>query len=119
MKKLSVAALILVAAGAAMADDITPDTYRDTSAVKSREQVQAEREQAKRDGTINAWSFRYNPLALAKSVKTRDQVVAELKAAQANGEYAVLNSEDSGSFAMAREPHVTTGSNVAQSGARK
>ncbi|MED5619476.1 DUF4148 domain-containing protein [Ideonella sp. BN130291] len=104
MKKLSIAALMMVVAGAALADDITPDTYRDAVATKSRAQVLAERDQAKRDGTINAWSTRYNPLSFSKSLKTRDQVVAELKAAQASGEYAAMNSEDSGALAQARAP---------------
>jgi len=109
MKKLTVAALMFAVAGAAFADDITPDTYRDTVASKSRAQVQAEREQAKRDGTINAWSFRYNPLSFSKSLKTRADVVAELQAAQASGEYAALNSEDGGTLAQARAPRGVAG----------
>lgn len=102
MKKFAVAALMFAAAGAALADDPTPDTYRDTVASKTRVQVQAEREQAKRDGTIKVWSTSYNPLTVARSLKTREQVVAELKAAQASGEYAALNAEDGGASFVAR-----------------
>ena len=104
MKKLSVAvaSLMLVAAGAAFADDITPDTYNAVPSVKTRDQVAAELAQAKADGSIKVWSTTYNPLTKFRSVKTRDQVVAELKAAQASGEYAVLNSEDSGAAVLAQ-----------------
>ena len=106
MKKLSVAvaSLMLVAAGAAFADDITPDTYNAVPSVKTRDQVAAELAQAKADGSIKVWSTTYNPLTKFRSVKTRDEVVAELKAAQASGEYAVLNSEDSGSSVLAQAP---------------
>ena len=106
MKTLSVAvaSLMFVAAGAAFADDITPDTYNTVPSVKTRAQVQAELAQATADGSIKVWSTTYNPLTKFQSVKTRDQVVSELKAAQASGEYAVLNSEDSGSFALAQAP---------------
>lgn len=112
MKKLSVAvaSLMLVAAGTAFADDITPDTYNAVPSVKTREQVQAELAQAKADGSIKVWSTTYNQFSNVRSVKTRDQVVAELKAAQASGEYAVLNSEDSGSAVLAqasRKTHVS------------
>ena len=102
MKTYAVAAQMLAAAGAALADDPTPDTYRDTAATKTRLQVQAEREQAKRDGSIKVWSISYNPLTVTRSLKTREQVVAELKAAQASGEYAALNAEDGGATFQAQ-----------------
>ena len=114
MKKLSIAALMFAVAGAAFADDITPDTYRDTPSVKSRVQVQAELAQAKRDGSIKVWSTSYTPLPLARSLKTRDQVVAELQAAQASGEYAALNSEDGGASFVAGAPGAASGKSVAQ-----
>lgn len=114
MKKLSLAALMFAVAGAAFADDITPDTYRDTASLKSRTQVQAELAQAKRDGSIKVWSSSYNPLPLAKSLKTRDQVSAELQAAQASGEYAALNSEDGGASFVAQAPQGAAGKSVAR-----
>ncbi|MEW6707266.1 MAG: DUF4148 domain-containing protein [Pseudomonadota bacterium] len=104
MKKLSLAALMFAVAGAAFADDITPDPYNAVPSVKTRAQVQAELAQAKADGSIKVWSTTYNPLKVARSVKTRDQVVAELNAARDSGEYAVLNSEDSGSSVLAQGP---------------
>ena len=102
MKKLTLAALALVAASAALADDITPDNYRDVPSVKTRDQVVAEREAAKRDGSAKVWSTTYNQLAVTKSVKTRGAVLAELRAAQADGSLHAFYGEDSGAFALAR-----------------
>ena len=102
MKKLTLAALALVAASAAFADDITPDHYRDVPSVKTRDQVVAEREAAKRDGSAKVWSTTYNQLAVTRSVKTRGAVLAELRDAQANGTLNAFNGEDSGAFALAR-----------------
>ena len=102
MKKLTLAALALVAATAAFADDITPDNNRDVLSLKTREQVAAERTAAIRDGSSKVWSITYNQALVAKSVKTRGAVLAELRAAQADGSLNAFNGEDSGSFALAR-----------------
>ena len=72
----AVALLSLVATGAALADDITPD---DTATqvfaeTKTRAQVQAELAAARADGSIKAWSIGYNPLAMARSTATRAEV---------------------------------------------
>jgi hypothetical protein len=90
------------AASTAFAEDITPDNYRDTVSVKTRQQVAVERDQAKRDGSVKVWSTTYNPLTVAKSLTTRGAVLAEEKAAQADGTLNAYNGEDSGSFALAR-----------------
>jgi hypothetical protein len=102
MKKLSVVALALAAAGAAYAESPTIDNYLHVQSTKTRTEVATELAQAKRDGSIKAWSTSYNPLALMKSTKTRTEVVAELKAAQTSGELSALTSEDSGSAYLAR-----------------
>jgi len=103
MNKLTlVAALSLVAAGAAFADDPTPDNTASALSLKSRAQVQAELVQARADGSAKAWSTSYNPLALAKSEKTRAQVQAELAATQGDSLARALVGEDSGSFALSR-----------------
>jgi hypothetical protein len=109
MKKLNllayplVAALSLVAAGAAFADDITPD---DSATVKmepkSRDQVQTELFQARKDGTTKVWSTTYNHAAALKSVKSRAEVQAEVLADRGHG-YNALYGEDSGSFALNRK----------------
>ena len=58
---------------------------------KTREQVRAELEQARKDGSIKAWSAGYiEPL---KSVKTRAEVLAELNDARRNGDFAAINAE--------------------------
>jgi hypothetical protein len=108
MKNLTVIALALAAAGAAYADDPTLDTYSTSVSTKTRAEVQAELAQAKRDGSIKAWSISYNPLALMKPVKTRNEVVAELEAAQASGELRALNSEvgDTAYLARTTQPSV-------------
>lgn len=106
MNKLSLIALALVAASAASAvyaDDITPDPYATQvfAVTKTRAQVEAERLQAKADGSSKVWSTSYNPLALAKSTRSRDEVKGEFLAARSLGTEDVLLGEDSGSFYLA------------------
>jgi Domain of unknown function (DUF4148) len=88
----------LLAAGAAFADDITPDTTAQALSLKTRAQVQAELFQARADGSIKVWSTTYNPLTVAKSIRTRDEVKAERSYAYDVAFYG----EDSGSFALSR-----------------
>ncbi len=58
---------------------------------KTREQVRAELEQARKDGSIKAWSAGYiEPL---KSTKTRAEVLAELNDARRSGDFAAINAE--------------------------
>ena len=98
------AILSMAAAGTAFADDITPDNSATQlfSATKTRAQVQAELYAARADGSIKAWSTSYNPLVIAKSEKSRAEVIAEVKA-ERNADHAVTwYGEDSGSFALAR-----------------
>jgi hypothetical protein len=90
-----VLALSAVAAGNALADDITIDTTPFVS-TKSRAEVQAELVAYKKAG-VNPWSTQYNQLAHFQSTKTRDQVKTELAAARASGELDALYGEDSGS----------------------
>jgi hypothetical protein len=89
----------LVAASAAFADDITPDPTAQALSLKSRAQVQAELYRARADGTIKVWSTSYNPLAVAKSLRSRDEVKAERSWAYDVAFYG----EDSGSFALSRQ----------------
>jgi hypothetical protein len=110
MKKLNllayplVAALSLVAAGAAFADDITPDNTATVPMIdaKSRDQVQSELFQARKNGSIKVWSTTYNHMTAAKSVKTRDEVRSEVLADRGHG-YNAYYGEDSGSFALNRQ----------------
>jgi len=110
MNKLSqfvypaIAVLSLAAAVAAHAETPTVDdtATQAWSQTKTRAQVQAELFQARADGTTKVWSISYNPLALAKSLKTRDEVRAETVAGLASGETAALTGEDSGSFRLAQ-----------------
>ena len=69
---------------------------------KTRAQVQAELFQARADGSADAWSYTYNPLALARSTRTRAEVRAEVDATYDRAMYG----EDSGSFALSRVPAV-------------
>lgn len=109
MKKLNllayplVAALSLVAATAAFANYITPD---DTATVqinaKSREQIRNELFQARKDGTTQVWSTTYNHMTAVKSVKSRNEVQAEVLADRGRA-YNAYYGEDSGSFALSRQ----------------
>lgn len=99
-----VAAASFVASGAALADDITPDFTASVPSLKSRADVQAELARARADGSMKVWSTQYNPLTVAKSLRSRDEVRAEAAAAARAGTDAQLHGEDSGSFAMQRNP---------------
>lgn len=96
----AIAILSLAAAGAAFADDITADNTASQvfTTTKSRAQVQQELYAARADGSIKVWSTSYNPLTVAKSVKSRDEVRADRDAGYASTWYG----EDSGSFALNR-----------------
>ncbi len=108
MKKLTflayplIALASLAAAGSALADDITPDNTARALSTKSRAQVQAELVQARADGSIKVWSTSYNPFLTAKSLKTRDEVRAEVLADRGAAYAGNFYGEDSGSFALNR-----------------
>ena len=97
-------ALSFAAAGTAFADDITIDTTPH-AALKSRAEVQAELASYKQ-ARVNPWSTSYNPSREIKEPRSRADVMAETKAAVANGSVAAITSEDSGStyLAQARRP---------------
>lgn len=69
----------------------------------TRAQVQAELAQARRDGSMRVWSTTYNHMAAAKSLKTRAAVQAEVLGAD-RAATAAMSGEDSGSFALSRQP---------------
>jgi len=102
----AIAILSLAAAGAALADDITPDNTASQvfTTTKSRAQVQQELVAARADGSIKVWSTSYNQFAAAKSLKTRDEVRADRDASA--GYATTFYGEDSGSFALNRLPAV-------------
>jgi hypothetical protein len=94
---LLAAALALAVVGtSAIAQEATPDTWTQAAATKSVEQVRTELAQARKDGTIKAWSSGY--IEKVPAVKSREQVRAEVAAARRNGE---LDSFGSEAFAFA------------------
>ena len=114
MKKLMIAALTVLAAGAALADDPTIDTSASVQSLKTRAQVVAELERAKADGSISAWSNRpqMNKAQDIKSVRARADVKADVYAARATGELNSSNGEDSGSLAFNGKRRVTAAPTV-------
>jgi hypothetical protein len=104
MKKLTLLALSLVTAGAALAESPTPDNTASHvfAHPKTRAQVQAELKQARADGSIKVWSTQYNPLTVAKSTMSRADVQAAVETARASGELSIYAAEDSGSTYLAR-----------------
>ena len=89
--------LAVVGAGSAIAQEATPDTWIDAAtASKSRAQVQAELAQARKDGSVKAWSANYDFVGRTSSAKSRDQVRTEALAARDSGELAAINAEASG-----------------------
>ncbi len=86
------------ASGAALADGATYDYPTATVSGKTRADVQKELFAARADGSVKVWSTTYNPLTVAKSLKTRDAVKAE----RADTSVQAFYGEDSGSFALSR-----------------
>ena len=106
MNKLSLIALSSIfLAGAALAQGPLEENPVATSGVqgKTRAEVRAELEQARRDGSIRVSSIAYNPLIEAKSLKSRDEVRSETVAARLSGEMQDFSGEDSGSIALSRD----------------
>jgi hypothetical protein len=93
-KQLIAAASLTIVGLSAFAQEATPDTWmRDAQASKSRNEVAAELQAARKNGTINAWSANYDLVRHSPPVKTGEQVRAELAQARDSGEYAAVNSE--------------------------
>jgi hypothetical protein len=91
---LVIAALLAAVAGAAAAQEATPDAWLqavDTN--RSREQVAVELAAANRDGSIRSVSADYDFVSRSPSLKSREAVRAETMAARRSGELAVLNAE--------------------------
>lgn len=107
-------ALSFAASGAALADGASYDYAQPISAGKTRAAVQAELVAARADGSIKAWSMTYNPLALAKSTSSRDEV----KAARSHAHDLAFYGEDSGSFALSRPAPARDASSLVASAAR-
>jgi hypothetical protein len=91
-------ALVLSVAGAAQADDPTPEPPQFISA-HSRADVIAELQQFRRSG-IDPWAQDYNPIAAFHGSRSRASVRDEYIAAR--GAVAALNGEDSGSMYLAQ-----------------
>ncbi len=92
-KHIVVAALFAAFGSSAFAQEATPDTWMNVASSKSRDQVRAELQAARKDGTVGATAPQYKWIERSAAVKTRDQVKAELAAARESGEYEMLNSE--------------------------
>jgi hypothetical protein len=85
------------------AQEATYEYPQAASTNATRAQVQAELAQAKRDGSTRVWSTTYNHIAAAKSLKSRAEVQAEVLGTDRASSAAMLG-EDSGSFALSRQP---------------
>lgn len=90
-KTLIVAATLAFAGATAFAQEATSDDWMAIPAVKSRAEVRAELAQARKDGTIRAWSAGY--IESVKAPKTRAEVVSATLAARDSGELAAINGE--------------------------
>jgi hypothetical protein len=93
MKRITVIAILLAAAGSACADDITIETTPFVSS-RTRAEVVAEKQQARREG-INPWADGYDQLQAFHSTLTRAEVVADFQLSR--DEVQAFNGEDSGS----------------------
>ena len=115
LKSLVYPAVVLLSLAAAATAHAESPTIDDTAAAvsgKSLAQVQAERFQARADGSVKVWSTTYNHMAAARSVRARADVRAEAVAANRAGFDAEQFGEDSGSFALARVQPVSSADRV-------
>lgn len=101
----AIVALSLVAAVSAHAESPTRDDSAKQvwSQTKTSEQVRSELLQARADGTTKVWSISYNPLQKAQTLKSREQVQAEVLAQRSADNGNPLVGEDSGSFFLAQK----------------
>jgi len=104
------AVFAFAASGAALAQEATSDQWMNVAATKSVAQVHAELLQARADGSIKAVSAGYLPTL--KASRSRDEIVAETKAALRNGEVDRINAE---TYAFQLPAHNAAVVRVAQS----
>jgi hypothetical protein len=97
-RTLSLSALLVASTLSfnAFAQDVVPTFAYDTlGAAKTRSAVQAEQAQARTAGKSYIWGANNLPQPSASVIpRTRAEVLAELRDAQATGEYAALHSEE-------------------------
>jgi uncharacterized protein YdbL (DUF1318 family) len=84
-------AVALLGAGAAFAQEATSDAWMQAAMSKSRAQVHAELQQARKDGTIRATAAGY--IEPFTPVASRAAVHADAVAALRSGEQAVIDAE--------------------------
>ena len=88
------------------------------AATKTRAQVLTELAQARADGSINVHSISYNPLMVAKSMLSREEVRAQTRVEPATNPPAQMLGEDSGSFYLAQHPAAAAASRTLANAAR-
>ena len=98
---LSLAAAISAHAESPARDDGATQVWTST---KTRAQVQAELFQARADGSTQVYAESYNPLTVAKSTLTREEVRAQARVELATNPAAQMVGEDSGSVYLSQHP---------------
>lgn len=97
-RTLSLSALLIAStlSFSAVAQDVVPTfAYDSLGAAKTRATVQAELAQARQAGKSYLWGSSNLPQPSASVIpRTRAEVLAELRDAQATGEYAALHSDE-------------------------
>jgi len=89
---IAAAAIALLGATSAFAQEATPDTWMQVASSKTRAQVQAELAQARADGSLQV--FRAGYIETVKGApKARAEVRAAIEAARASGELQAINGE--------------------------
>lgn len=114
-----VAALSLVAAGGAFAQEATVDPRVPTASTVTRAEVRAELNRARAAGELVVNEADYGRLPRTPGAASRDAVRAELAAARASGEWHTLGAE-AYDFAAARHttPRTVASTQMAQSATR-
>jgi hypothetical protein len=98
MNKLTFSALLVASTLSfnAVADDVVPTfAHESMGTAKTRAEVIAEMQQARQAGKNFVWTDTNLPTApVVATPRTRAEVMAELREAKANGEYALLHSDE-------------------------
>lgn len=106
MRKTVLFSALVALSASVFAGDYEAFDTRGAATTTSREQVQADLQQARRSGQMKVFSSTYNPASDFVSRKSREAVREELRASIASGEFAVLNASEVAVF-PARQGDVT------------
>jgi hypothetical protein len=98
MRNIAIALVSVTLSASVFAGDYEAFATPTVGTAKTRAEVQAELQQARKDGSMKVFSSTYNPGPGFVSTKSRAQVRGELQQSIDSGEFEVLNAAEYVSF---------------------